>query len=535
MRRARNVVFVKTTLFMLFLGFLGLPAAAQSGRTFYIDYASGSNKNPGTKAAPWKTHPHMQTSASCTSTGSGPSYTHSAGDHFVFKGGVTWPSQCFPLNVPAGGSANAGNDYYGVDLTWYSGSSFARPLWDMNYQPVPGGHVFNVADDTDYVTIDNIEIRYQQITGSCANVCGGNGGSGYATQAAVNFTDFSGYTPVSHIVSNMYIHDWMTLQSTACVDFLNYGAGAIFGATLVTDSEISDANGYMGSPSHHMSFGGADEQRPGMQGTEIANSKFHDTMAAAFGIRKVHDSEFYHITSEVGGLDPCIHTQVIENDDSGVDTIYNNIIHDNGGSFQSAGQLGVVIYEGPYSTIYNNIMWSNNTSGNGHILISEDNSGPQPNAVQSTYNNILDCSGNSAGCFGTDSKTPLVGTVNLRNNIFITNSGNAIEIQQPIHTFVNSNNYIMSTSEAAKYGFVGANKYMPTSPDPNVLGKGANLSALCSGVLSNLCSDTEGAEWFGASYVSRGSTWDFGAYVLSGQEGSQPKPVPPVDLKVVVQ
>src|SRR6266849_1753199 len=103
------------------IGFANLPAAAQSGRNFYIDYTGGSNSNAGTKASPWKTHPYMQTSSACTGSGSAPGYSHQAGDQFIFKGGVTWPGPCFPMNIAQGGSSSTVRDTYAVDQTWFVG------------------------------------------------------------------------------------------------------------------------------------------------------------------------------------------------------------------------------------------------------------------------------------------------------------------------------------------------------------------------------------------------------------------------------
>src|SRR5579862_904931 len=114
---------IAVALVTALIGFTSLPAAAQSGRTFYIDYASGSNSNPGTKASPWKSHPYMQAGAGCTGGGTAPAYSHQAGDHFIFKGGVTWPAACFTLDIRAGGNSGA-QDYYGVDQSWYSGGAW---------------------------------------------------------------------------------------------------------------------------------------------------------------------------------------------------------------------------------------------------------------------------------------------------------------------------------------------------------------------------------------------------------------------------
>ena len=96
---------------LLVILFAAMPCRAA---TYYIDYASGADGNNGAaKATPLKHHPYM--------TGWTGSYSHSAGDRFIFKGGVTWPNACFPLTVQAGGASGT-PDYYGVDATWYTGS-----------------------------------------------------------------------------------------------------------------------------------------------------------------------------------------------------------------------------------------------------------------------------------------------------------------------------------------------------------------------------------------------------------------------------
>jgi hypothetical protein len=523
----RRVYFI----FMLFtvLGFAGLPATAQSGRTFYIDFASGSNSNPGTQAAPWKTHPYMQTSAACTGTGSAPSYSHQAGDQFIFKGGVSWPAACFSMKIQAGGSSTS-PDYYGVDVTWFSGGAFIRPKFDLNFT-VPAGNNVVGAYNINNLVFDNFEILHQSITGSCATSCGGSGGTPYPSQAAFEFIEGNANITSNVIVKNSYIHDWVTSQGTNCPDFLNYAAGAIYGASLVDNTEISGENSWYGPSQTPITFGGAIEQRPGQSGTEVRNSKIHGTMAALFSIRKSHDNEIYHVSSEHGALDSCPHSQVIENDDGGADIVYNNFIHDNQGR---AGQnVGVVIYEGPYSQIYNNVMYHNNVSGyNGDIVLTEGNNGSQPGAVQNTYNNTVDCS-NGVPCFATDSKGTIAGTVNLKNNVFVTN-GSPISLVSGISTFGNASNHTMPTSEASTYGFTSARKYAPGSSDPNVVGKSVSVLSVATGALAALAFDAAGAPWFGASYVPRDATSDLGAFVFSAQSSSA-KPNPPTNLSVIVQ
>ena len=95
--------------------------------TYYIDYDSGADSNDGTSTStPWKLCPGM--------VGFAGSYTHSAGDRFVFKGGVTWPYAALPLTI--GYSGVSGNpDVYTSDQTWHDGASWTRPTFDGENQP----------------------------------------------------------------------------------------------------------------------------------------------------------------------------------------------------------------------------------------------------------------------------------------------------------------------------------------------------------------------------------------------------------------
>jgi hypothetical protein len=113
--------------------------------TYYIDYAAGSDTNNGlSKAAPWKHAPGMNgasgkvlayETAHPNSQGTAP-----AGDSFIFKGGVTWPNDCFVWAWIWGGGTGwtVGVDavYFGVDKTWYSGGSWSRPIFDAQGLPV---------------------------------------------------------------------------------------------------------------------------------------------------------------------------------------------------------------------------------------------------------------------------------------------------------------------------------------------------------------------------------------------------------------
>lgn len=274
---------------------------------------------------------------------------------------------------------------------------------------------------------------------------------------------------------------------------------------------------------------------------EVRNSKIHGGMAGCFGAKSCHDNELYHISAEHAALDSCPHSQVIEDEGNlANDMEYNNLIHDNVG--RHGQNVGVVTLLCDSTSFYNNVMWNNNAPGyNGNIRIGSGCNGSGSSAVANIYNNTVDCS-NGVGCFETDTKPPaLPGTVNLRNNVFITGS-NPIILHEGISTFNNSNNYSMSTSEANSYGFTSARKYNPSSADPHVSGQGvdlvSSLSSALNSVLGALAYDAQGAPWFGGSYVRRGSNWDLGAYAGSGQSSSAPspsKPVAPTGLSASVQ
>ncbi|HEY3838135.1 MAG TPA: hypothetical protein VGL72_16260, partial [Bryobacteraceae bacterium] len=219
-------------------------AAAAHATTYYIDYASGSNSNSGTsKGSPWKSHPYMQNAAGCA--GAPPSYTHVAGDQFIFKGGVTWPAACFPINITNGGTSGV-QDYYGVDLTWFSGGSFTRPLFDLNYTPT--NNVISASSGmgtSGYITFDNLEIAHQGITIN----------TGAGTYTAYEFT----FGWQGTIITNGYIHDWATSGSVG-FGTLNYEYGGIDGYVTMDHTEMSDANGYFFSGATKITgvpFGGA--------------------------------------------------------------------------------------------------------------------------------------------------------------------------------------------------------------------------------------------------------------------------------------
>ena len=98
--------------------------------TYYIDYETGDDSNNGTSTStPWKLAPGMQ---GCLITDANDNNcrarTHAttSGDLIILKGGVTWPKECFSWDWYFGNAT-----YFGVDLTWYTGAAWTRPILDL--------------------------------------------------------------------------------------------------------------------------------------------------------------------------------------------------------------------------------------------------------------------------------------------------------------------------------------------------------------------------------------------------------------------
>jgi hypothetical protein len=498
-------------------GTTSLTCSGTSSRTFYIDYGTGSDTNAGTKASPWKTHPFM---ACSTHPGSGAgSYTHQAGDAAIFKGGVTWPAACFTMGITAGGTPSA-QDYYGVDATWFIGSVWTRPIFDLNYT-TPFTVIWGASGDTGYHTFDNLEIVHQGYTVPVA----------YGNSAAMTFIGTPG---VGTIIQNCYFHDWATSgMISSGTTTADYDTGVVLNGTTnpsirFLNNTVSGANGYFFSSTGAKIIGGVGGGCYGC--LEVAGNTFHDVTAACFGSTFMicHDNEFYNMDAvgifNYDGGTAGLHTQVVEDDGGGYSVDYNNYMHDSP-NVASAFLLDFC------STVYNNVV-HNVGSGHGQAAIYMlDNFSPGCNpatAVARVFNNTVDQGGGGAciyfNFFSAYGLT--LGTSYVQNNICINSSmllnGGGGTITNPNNT----NNYQnMTQTEANTYGFTPATKYAPTSSDANIAGQGLNLTnTQCNVTIPNgatspialtpLCQDTAGAPWKNAGYRARPASgaWTLGAY-----------------------
>ena len=140
--------------------FILLLAYSASATTYYVDWSAGSDSANGTSTStPWKDAPGMN--------GFTGSYTHAAGDRFIFKGGVTWPTNMAPWNLANSGSAG-NNDYYGVDKTWYFGGAWSQPVFNGGHQyPIYPALIYGYFNVTgSHLTMDNLCVTNIGVAGT---------------------------------------------------------------------------------------------------------------------------------------------------------------------------------------------------------------------------------------------------------------------------------------------------------------------------------------------------------------------------------
>lgn len=558
-------------LIMTLIGFASFASIAQAGRTFYISSSSGSNSNAGTSTgAPWKSAPYMATGSGC-SGGSGPSYAHQAGDKFVFKGGDTWPAACFDMIIPSGGNSSA-QDYYGVCISNADFASEGLPAGAVNDSPCAAGTSwpssgwtrpkFNLggtqpgstpigvrliytngtndfAAGQPYITFDNFEISNWDTSL--------NSFSAQDDQIGMAFTlgGVTGEPGVGTIVENMYIHDWVTNENyVPCtpVGGCNYQPMAytvMSGAYIARNNTISDANGYYfynGTKTNSGTMGGCSGC------TYFYGNKVDYGFAGCSSVYSCHDNEFSHMTGfgpscGTAGTSHCyndqdaIHSHVIYDGDGPNQTVlyvYNNLVHDN----WTGITIGSLFY---YTNVFNNVMWNNYHSGAIDMTTCQPGFTCPPNTssqVGWVANNTIDQTAGDSSCFTWHATGGSgAGTLNFYNNICLGTMGGF----SVATTNGTSTNHSMGSAEASTYGFTSANKYSPTSIDPNINATGTNLTSTLCSAISAACSDASGAPWFGASYIARQTSWGLGALVGGGASSSSSKPSPPTNLTASVQ
>jgi hypothetical protein len=558
-----------------------LPAFATT--TYYIA-ANGSDSNNGTsKATPWLHAPGMPNcSGTCAST------TPVAGNHIIFRGGDTWHFGNSSLSPFVGGSCvgntgtgnyvcwnwqwsgSSGNPIYiGVDQTWYSGSSWVRPvmngdnpLWTGSGYPASCASNF-AADTTSsadssfvqinqsYVTFDNFEFVGLCYTGN-PNI--------------VTYLTEEGGDALNVITSNYYGHGW---TRTSAAGESNYCVNSEGGGTAIDNNQYV---GFVcdGSDSPHWPSGTSSGNCPSTSGVNgcatgggiygrasyVSQSvmRYLSDAVVAGEVCSWHDNliEYIYNSPVIGAQ----HSNYLNNDNSNACTnvsIYNNVFRHgfaNEAFYLTPGSSGNLYF-------FNNVMYDmmNGESGGsafanpaGCAYLIGQSSGT---ANFYFYGNTMgdgSCQF-SPGLADGGGTGNFSGNVSWENNQFIGYTTHSVSKSSctsgalcPLNTTACTTGCTLSNStdnggelyqtEAAAnaQGYTASNEYAPTTGGAT-LGTGANLAGSCSTFSSDsaLCSGTsdgaleqagsggEVAIYPAIAVVARPASgaWDVGAYQFS--------------------
>ena len=441
--------------------------------TYYIDYVQGSDSNNGkSNASPWKNQPYMQ--------GWTGNYTHQAGDRFIFKGGVTWPHTCFQMTISTGGSVSA-YDYYGVDKTWYTGSSWNRPIFSGDSTTLASGANASIIDlfETSYITIDNIEITGLLIDSNTFAV------SSILNQSS-NFVT----------IQNCYIHHW-DASANVTQDDARGGIIGVFWNPFVNDNFIVDSCVITNADNTTKMNGVATRGVGTLQNTTI-----HDVPTADLFDSNVHNCVFYNINYPVSDFDSSYHTNLAYTaSGNGNSFVYNNVFHDS--------QAGAQLYLEPCFAntngkiyVFNNVIYNIGGGGGGDILADSEGGGAGCGAVF-IFNNTLQ-GGSLIRYLVRAAGSSFIGAMTIQNNHFITDS-NPFNFGAGGITPTTVNNVTQSTANATSQGYTATNGYSPVSQSCSTVAAGANLTPIGQASLDSDIRNTPRPS-------ATDSNWDIGAY-----------------------
>ncbi|MBI2632071.1 hypothetical protein HYW75_03645, partial [Candidatus Pacearchaeota archaeon] len=434
-----------------------------TGTIYFIDWSSGSDSNSGTsKSSPWKRHPFMK--------GYSGSYTHKAGDQFIFRGGVIWPNSAFQMRISQGGSSDSNRDYYGVDKTWYSGSSWSRPVFDFENNLVApsdaGGNALSgILIEASYITVDNLELKRHIVPSGSWN--------------PVNIRVIQASNGV--IIENSYIRDWTQTNPSA-----DNGEG---GGISSESTSITIRNNILTQTGISARTGGAIDAVGDIYGNEI-----YEVPNAIKGGKLIHDN-YIHDTADSSGPG---HENAIFFNRPG--RVYNNLLKNTeastgiylwGGADQSASWL-----------IYNNVLYNLHDGITVDGAYVPDGSQQQVKIYSNTfeYSNIVRVQSYSSSGNGC------LGLLDIRNNQLIEGSELIYNSGACITNQTASNNIIMSSATATTEGYTAANNYAPTKNTGATVNTGVSLSEIFT---TDKLRATR----------PYGSAWDIGAYEYGGTPG----------------
>jgi hypothetical protein len=516
-----------------------------SANTYYIA-SNGSDSNNGTsKTTPWLHAPGMKIcSNACASANPKP------GDQFIFRGGDTWTSSSFTWAWDWSGSS--GNPItLGVDQTWFSGSSWTRPIFSGG-GTFPGNSaafLLNISSAT-YVTVADFEFTGVYWSGSSA----ASGILGYIYLGL-------GSNPSNILIHDNYFHGWS--HAAGVVEDNN--TTAIFCNSTHYDLTTQVySNAIDGSDTTEDSFQGIYGYGCG---AIYQNYIAYVVSGVNGGFAAMHDNTFFHagLNDYSGG--GSHNNEFISNTDApNGSVVYNNLFM-SAGTATTAGGVGIWLapLHGTTSYAFNNVIVDQMPIPNSTIC-SYNLNGQSAGGNCVYFNNTVEC-GPDAGADGPPSWNCLrmdgqsgngfPGGGQVINNHWVssyTSSGGvSINVDSGCNCMPaqNPNPQISQTEAVAGaqgYAFSQNFAFSPTASSNVTVGAGVNEGALCttiSGVNAAAGTACRSDTTYGVAYdtsthtvgglartpVARPSSGalDVGAYQFANGQ-----PNPPTGLSAVV-
>jgi len=513
-----------------------LSAMTFAQHTYYISKSTGADSRSSTqaqsKSTPWA---HLPGMASCSSNCA--SYTPHPGDSFVLMGCDVWVNSDFPVKWQWSGSSGS-LIHIGVDQTWYNTtncpSAWNRPVWDAQKTVMGGGgnnYFFNPNSnsppDTNYVTLDNIEMTHLEIT---------SGSEGNAIL-------WLGMTSHDWTVSNNYIHAWDASADNCTLIEGPWGGGTsyndVYEYNVIDGSDATISGGGSGRGVCYAFY-------TSYNGTKVLNNVIRyvvnpfvvstdNTVGMEIGGNLIE----YGLGS-IGGS----HCNMIETG-GGLFYIHDNVIRNTQCGADETMWVGNAANEKDY--VWNNVIYNLDGVG-GAATPPEAGENYSGITVYFWDNTVVTPASNSDACLGLASgRNPTGMTVYGQNIHCVTEGSNAIDPSFANHgTLVANHNLAMSHATATKDGYTSSETYAysPTSGTSPTVGQGTNLTSswpsgystndtqygvseqTINGVVEAVLARTTNTRPTGSS------AWDIGAYEFDTQD---PPPDPPSGLVAIVQ